>query len=302
MDSAADTTLIAVPNVTEGRDPVALDAICGAFASVPAVRLLTSEPHTDPDHDRAVFTLAGPQQRLADALLAGAREAVARVDLTTHHGIHPHVGAIDVVPIVHLDDARRGAACAEALIVADRLADEVGLPVFLYGALAGGRTRAEIRGGGLATLTERMRAGELTPDFGPPAPHATAGAVLVAARPPLVAFNLELAAPATLEDAQRIAAAIREGGPDGLPGVRAIGLRLDHRGGVAQVSTNVEDHRAVPLATLLDAVARHAAVSEAELVGLAPRAALEGWPADIAIRNRATIEDALQARRTPNTS
>ncbi len=294
MDAAADTTLLAVPNVSEGRDPAVLGTIGDAFASAPPVRLLTREPHADADHDRAVFTLAGPPRGLADALLAGARAAVERIDLASHHGLHPHVGAIDVVPIVHLDDARRGAACAEALVVADRLADELALPVFLYGLLAGGRTRAELRRGGLAQLTERMLSGELTPDFGPPAPHPTAGAVLVAARPPLVAFNLELAQPATLEDARRIAAAVREGGPDGLPGVRAIGLTLDHRGGIAQVSANVEDHHAVPLATLLDAVSRHASVTEAELVGLAPAAAFAGWPDDVPIRNRATIEDALR--------
>lgn len=165
--------------------------------------------------------------------------------------------------------------------------------MFLYGLLGGGRTRAEIRRGGPAALRERIRAGELTPDFGPPEPHPTAGAVLVAARPPLVAFNLELAAPATLADARRIAALIRETGPEGLPGVRAIGLELAHRGGVAQVSTNVEDHRAVPLAALLEAVARHAPVARAELVGLAPQAALDGWPQDVPMLGRATIEDAL---------
>lgn len=293
MSDISDLTLLAVPNVSEGRDAAALDAIAGAFASAPPTRPLTPEPHADPDHDRAVFTLAGPPQRLADALLAGAREAVARIDLARHRGLHPHVGAIDVVPIVHLDDERRGAACAEALVVADRLAEELALPVFLYGLLGGGRTRAEIRRGGPAALRERMRAGELTPDFGPREPHPTAGAALVAARPPLVAFNLELAAPATLDDAQRIAAAIREGGAEGLPGVRAIGLQLAHRGGVAQVSTNVEDHRAVPLARLFEVVARHATVAEAELIGLAPRAVFDGWPDDVPVRNRATIEDAL---------
>ena len=293
MTVVADTTLLAVPNVSEGRDAAVLAAIGGAFASVPGVRLLTQAPHADPDHDRAVFTLAGPPARLGDALLAGAREAVSRIDLARHDGLHPHVGALDVAPVVYLDDARRGAACAEALVVADRLAQALGLPVFLYGLLAGGRTRAELRRGGLAVLTERMRAGELVPDFGPATPHATAGAVLVAARPPLVAFNLELAAPATLQDARRIAGLVREGGPEGLPGVRAIGLELAHRGGVAQVSANVEDHRATPLSALLDAVSRHAVVTEAELVGLAPRAAFDGWPAGVAVRNRATIEDAL---------
>ncbi|HEV2062244.1 MAG TPA: hypothetical protein VGR12_05270, partial [Solirubrobacteraceae bacterium] len=115
--------------------------------------------------------------------------------------------------------------------------------------------------------------------------------VLVAARPPLVAFNLELAPQATLDDARRIAALIREGGEEGLPGVRALGLPI--RGGVAQVSANVEDHEAMPLARLLAAVERHAAVAEAELVGLVPRAALRGWPERIPIRNLRTVERAL---------
>lgn len=117
--------------------------------------------------------------------------------------------------------------------------------------------------------------------------------MLVAERPPLVAFNLELAAPATAADARRIAALVREGGAEGLPGVRAIGLELPHRGGVAQVSANVEDHVATPLAALLAAVSRHARVSEAELVGLAPRAAFDGWPQEVPVRGRASVEDAL---------
>jgi glutamate formiminotransferase len=158
--------------------------------------------------------------------------------------------------------------------------------VYLYGALAGGRTRAELRRGGLGTLAE------LASDFGPSHVHPTAGATLVAARPPLVAFNLELAAPASQVTAREIAARIREGGSDGLPGVRAIGLWLEERG-VAQVSTNVEDHRAVPLARVVEAVGRHADVAEAELVGLAPRAAFAGFPDDVVVRNRRTIEDAL---------
>jgi glutamate formiminotransferase/glutamate formiminotransferase/formiminotetrahydrofolate cyclodeaminase len=289
-----ETTLLAVPNVSDGTDAQSLSAIGSAFArGGTGVRLLTEEPHSDPDHDRSVFTLAGPPGALADALLAGAREAVARIDLAAHDGKHPHVGAIDVVPVVHLDVARRGAACAEALVVADRLGCELGLPVFLYGLLGGGRTRAELRRGGPQALAARMATGELRPDFGPPHLHPSAGAVLVAARSPLVAFNLELAAPATAADARRIAALVREGGAEGLPGVRAIGLDLPHRGGVAQVSANVEDHLATPLAALLAAVSRHARVSEAELVGLAPRAAFDGWPQEVPVRGRASVEDAL---------
>jgi glutamate formiminotransferase/glutamate formiminotransferase/formiminotetrahydrofolate cyclodeaminase len=167
--------------------------------------------------------------------------------------------------------------------------------VFLYGALAGGRTRAELRRGGRAALAQRLAAGELRPDFGPARLHPTAGAVLVAARAPLVAFNVELAPPATLQDARAIAAAIREGGSEGLPGVRALGLRLDAAGGVAQVSTNVEDHRRVSLAEVVAAVARHAPVACCELVGLAPELAFAGFPADVPVHGRRTVEEALHS-------
>jgi glutamate formiminotransferase / 5-formyltetrahydrofolate cyclo-ligase len=280
--------LLAVPNVSEGRDPDVLAAIGDAFAAGGA-RVL--DLHTDPDHHRAVFTLAAEPGALHAALEAGARTAIERIDLSRHEGLHPHVGAIDVVPVVYRTAHERGAATADALVVGDALG-QLGLPVFLYGALAGGRTRAELRRGGPEALARRMADG-LRPDFGPPTLHPTAGATLVAARPPLVAFNLELAPPATEEDARRIAAAVREGGAEGLPGLRAIGLSLPARDGVAQVSCNVEDHEALALATLLVAVERHAAVAEAELVGLAPDAAFEGWPERIAIRNRATLEERL---------
>jgi len=282
------SVLLAVPNVSEGRDPAVLDAIGAAFAGGGA-RVL--DRHADPDHHRAVFTLAGEPGRLHDALARGARAAIERIDLTRHEGLHPHVGAIDVAPVVFRTPEQRGAAAAEALALADALG-ELGLPVFLYGVLADGRTRAELRRGGASGLAQRMADG-LEPDFGPARMHPTAGAVLVAARPPLVAFNLELGPQATLADAQRIARAIRESGEHGLPGLRAIGLTLAARGGVAQVSCNVEDHEALPLVRLLEAVERHAPVTQAELVGLAPRAAFEGWPERVPIRNRASIEQRL---------
>ena len=189
----------------------------------------------------------------------------------------------------------RGAACAEALVLADRLGAELELPVFLYGVLAGGRSRAQLRRGGPAELARRIAAGELAPDFGPDALHPTAGAVLVGARPPLIAFNVELGPGATLGDARAIAARIREGGEEGLPGVRAIGLWLEHLG-LAQVSTNVEDHRRASPAAVVAAVARHAPVAGAELVGLAPRAAFADFPDDVALRGYETIEDALHRR------
>jgi glutamate formiminotransferase/glutamate formiminotransferase/formiminotetrahydrofolate cyclodeaminase len=186
--------LISVPNVSEGLDQATLDAIGEAFAAGGAQVL---DVHVDPDHGRSVFTLAGRPGELAGALAAGVREAVERIDLRAHAGRHPHVGAADVVPVVHLDPARRGAACAEALVAAHLIGEEAAVPCFLYGLLAGGRTRADLRRGGVAALARRVLDGELAPDFGPDRIQAGRGATLVAARPPLVAFNLELAPPAT---------------------------------------------------------------------------------------------------------
>lgn len=224
-----------------------------------------------------MFTIEGEPGRLAEAVLGGAREAVARIDLTRHEGVHPRVGAIDVAPIVHLAPEARGAACAEALVLADRLAHELELPVFLYGALAGGRTRAELRRGGPQELQRRIDAGELSPDAGPSRLHPTAGAVLVAARPPLAAFNVELAPPATLADARRIAAELRER----LPGVRALGLQL---ASAVQVSTNIEELDRTTPADVVAAVRARAPVRGAELVAPAPRAAFESFPGDVPLR------------------
>jgi glutamate formiminotransferase len=281
--------LLAYPNVSEGRDQTTIAAVAAAFGD----GLL--DVHSDPDHHRSAYTLAGEPGALADAVVRGAAEAVRRIQIDTHDGIHPRVGAIDVAPIIHINNDDRGAACAEALVLADRLGAELGLPVFLYGVLAGGRSRAQLRRGGPAELARRIAAGELAPNFGPDALHPTAGAVLVGARPPLIAFNVELGPTATLDDARAIAAKIREGGEEGLPGVRAIGLWLEHLG-LAQVSTNVEDHRRASPAAVVAAVARHAPVAGAELVGLAPRAAFEDFPDDVALRGYETIEDALHRR------
>ena len=244
--------------------------------------------HVDHDHHRAVFTLAGEPGALAGALVAGAREAVERIDLRAHEGEHPRVGVIDVAPFVYLSDADRGAACAEALVAAHRLGHELELPVYLYGALAGGRTRARLRRGGLEGLAE------IAPDYGPRKPHPSAGAVLVAARPPLIAFNVELARTVTAEQARTIAARIREGGKAGLPGVRALGLLLPSAG-IVQVSTNIEDHELTSPADVVAAVARHAEVAGAELVGLAPAAAFADFPSSVPLRGLRTIEQALGA-------
>src|SRR4051794_22659692 len=264
--------LLAVPNVSEGRDPALIDQIARGFA--PAQLL---DVHSDSDHNRSVFWLAAPQAELADALVAGAREAAESIDVSAAPGVHPRVGALDVAPVVYRTEAERGAAIATALTAA-ALIGELGIPVFLYGELAtepDRRERADIRRGGTAALAERIASGTLKPDFGPAEIHPTAGATLVTARPPLIAFNVELASD-DLELAQSIAAEIRESG-GGLPGVRALGLPLESRGRV-QVSMNVHDHVAAPLAAIVARIAVRAPVARAELVGLAPAAALAGYP------------------------
>jgi glutamate formiminotransferase/glutamate formiminotransferase/formiminotetrahydrofolate cyclodeaminase len=283
-----------VPNVSEGRDLAALEAIGRAFSPARFLDL-----HTDPDHDRAVFTLAAYQGEMAEALVSGARSAVARIDISAHTGIHPHVGALDVMPIVYLDEERRGAAIAETLTAAALIGEELGVPVFLYGELATRPEQVErawIRRGGPKELARRIEAGELVPDYGPARPHPSAGAVLAAARPPLVAFNVDLVTD-DLAVARRIAAGLRESG-GGMPGVRALGLYLAERKR-AQVSTNVHDHQAVPLARIVEYVREHAEVAEVELIGLAPRAAFDGFPVDVPIRGfepeRHVLEEALRA-------
>ena len=281
--------LLTVPNVSEGHDRAKIERLAGAFGSL---RLL--DVHSDPDHGRSVLTFAGEQAEIAEGLLAGAREAIAAIDLRAHSGFHPHVGAIDVAPVVHLDAEARGAAIAAALTAAALIGDELALPVFLYGALADGRERADVRAGGLEGLAVRMLSGELLPDYGPPEPHPTAGAVLVTARPPLVAFNVDLDSD-DVELARAIAADLREAG-GGPAGVRAIGLYLADRGR-AQVSFNVHDPGSVPLVELVARVRERAPVAEAELVGLAPRVAFEGFPDDVPLRGidaeRHLIEDVL---------
>ena len=283
-----------MPNVSEGRDHAVLEALQG---SVGPARFL--DLHSDPDHDRSVFTLAAPQGRMAEALLRLARAAVERIDVTASQGIHPHVGALDVMPVVYLDEDRRGAACAEALVAAawwgrscrcrsSSTASWPPGPSTANGRRCGAAARPSWAGGSTP--------GELVPDYGPPRLHPTAGAVLAAARPPLVAFNVDLATD-DLELAREIAAGLRESG-GGLPGVRAIGLYLEDRGR-AQVSTNVHDHRAVPLRDVVEYVRARAPVAEAELVGLAPRRAFEGFPEDVPLRafdpERHLIEEALAA-------
>ncbi len=288
--------LLAVPNVSEGRDVTRVDALARAFSE--GVELL--DRHSDPDHNRTVFTLAGETQALMTALARGAAEAIDSIDMNAHGGVHPAIGALDVCPVVWTTPADRDLAEATAGDVATEIGD-LGVPVFLYGELAEGPERVErayFRNGGLAELWVRMEAGELRADRGPEQPHRTAGATLITARSPLAAFNVELDSD-DVELARAVAAGLRESG-GGLPGVRAIGLPLS--GGRVQISTNVHDPVAVPLGTVIERVRSLAAPLgarplEAEVVGLIPTTALDDYPADVPIRDfdpeRHTIERRL---------
>ena len=290
--------LLAVPNVSEGRDLGRLAHLQAAFER--GVSLL--DRHTDGDHDRTVFTLAGGPGPLTAALTAGAEEALETIDMAAYAGAHPAIGALDVCPVVWLDPADRERARAEAVAAATQIGG-LGVPVFLYGELArdpGRAERAYFRNGGLTELWLRMEAGELRPDFGPELPHRRGGATLVTARPPLAAFNVELDS-GDPEVARAVAAGLRESG-GGLPGVRAIGLVLSN--GRGQVSTNVHDPLVVPLGAVVERVRElarplGARPLEAELVGLIPAAGVAGYPTDVPIRgfdpDRHVIERRLVA-------
>ena len=287
--------LLAVPNVSEGSDAECLDRLEQAFTG--GVKLL--DRHSDANHDRTVFTLAGGAGALTEALAAGAEEALETIEMDRYRGAHPAVGALDVCPIVWFDPADREAAREEAVAVATQIAG-LGIPVFLYGELArdpGRAERAYFRNGGLSELWLRMESGELRPDFGPELPHRRAGATLVTARPPLAAFNVELDS-GDVEVARAVAAGLRESG-GGPAGVRAIGLLLSS--GRAQVSTNVHDPLAVPLGAVVARVRELAAPLgarplEAELVGLVPLAALADYPADVPMRGFDPQQHVIEAR------
>jgi glutamate formiminotransferase len=263
--------LEAVPNFSEGRD----SRLIGLIGQELAERARLLDIHADPDHNRSVFTLVGNDVEIVDALLAGVAVARARIDLRGHEGVHPRIGAADVVPVVPVRREDMGRAREAALTLAQRIGEELELPVFLYGELGSGRGPAFFRRGGPDELQLRIDAGELAPDFGPSRLDPAAGGVMVGARRPLIAFNVNLAG-ASAEIAREIAAVVRERG-GGFPGVRALGLDLP-RAGKAQVSMNVEDWEAAALHEILAAVEREAQargveVEGSELVGLMPAGA-----------------------------
>jgi glutamate formiminotransferase len=263
--------LESVPNFSEGRDAAVIEAIGAALGE--HARLL--DVHADADHNRSVFTLVGSAEELVGALLAGIGAARERIDLRSHRGAHPRIGAADVVPLVPLAPEDLDRARAAVVELAGRIGGELGLPVFLYGESAPGRGPAFFRSGGPEELQRRLDAGELAPDFGPSRLDERAGGVIVGARRPLIAFNVDLrGSPAV---AREIAAVVRERG-GGFPGVRALGLELPGSGRV-QVSMNVEDWEAAALHEIVaaieqEAAARGAEVIGSELVGLMPAGAV----------------------------
>jgi glutamate formiminotransferase len=264
--------LESVPNISEGRDEEVLGALREAM-SRPA-RLL--DVHVDWDHHRSVYTLVGSAEELVETLLAGIRCARDRIDLARHEGAHPRIGAADVVPLVPLRPEDESRAREAALALADRIADELELPVFFYGRLTeDGREPALFRRGGHEALQRRIDSGELRPDRGPDRLHPSAGGVVLGVRRPLIAFNVNLRAD-DVGIAREIAQLVRER-DGGFPGVRALGLDLP-RAGLIQVSMNVTDWETAALHEIVariasEAEARGAEVVGSELVGLMPAGA-----------------------------
>ncbi len=269
--------LEAVPNVSEGRRREVIDALANAVAGVSGVMLLDTS--SDAAHNRTVFTLVGDAAALKTGLLALYAAALARIDLRTHAGVHPRMGAVDVTPFVPLDPADMPDCAAIAAELGEAVARRFDLPVYLYeqAARTPGRRRLErIRRGGFENLKAKMQQPEWRPDFGPAAPHPTAGATAIGARRLLVAFNVNLDT-GDIDVARRVARAVRAS-DGGLEAVKAMGVGTAIPD-VVQVSMNLVDFERTPLHEAFEAVRREAAehgveVRNSEIVGLAPAAAL----------------------------
>jgi glutamate formiminotransferase len=277
-----DRLVECVPNVSEGLDKAVLALLTEGIESVPNVVLL--DLHVDPDHHRSVFTLAGEPEAMATVLFQFIREAQHRIDLRTHHGQHPRIGAVDVVPWVPLWGVTMKECAENAKDLGRRVGQELGIPVFLYeqAALVPLRARLDnIRRGGLSGLQKRMdQEADWKPDFGPNVLHPTAGAVAIGARFFLIAFNVVLKSQ-EIQVARRIADTIRTSG-GGLPALKAMGVLLPSKG-LVQVSMNLVDFRETSLRAAFQAVEREACrwgveIQESEVVGLIPR---EAWDADL---------------------
>ncbi|HOE79285.1 MAG TPA: glutamate formimidoyltransferase [Smithellaceae bacterium] len=273
------TILECVPNFSEGRDPEKLDAIAGVLKSAMGVTL--ADYSADADHNRSVFTILGTPQELVEAMLAAAGKALELIDMRHQSGVHPRVGALDVVPFIPLARAGKADAVAAAHQFGHRLNRQYRIPVYFYGWAAHvGRPQelADVRRGGYEGLAQKMKHPEGRPDEGEPSFDPRSGATLVGARVPLVAYNINLDT-GNLSVAKQIAAQIREAN-GGLKNVRAIGLWLASRN-IAQVSMNLTNVSETPIKTVYDEVQRVAAslgtgILESELIGLAPQSAFSG--------------------------
>lgn len=287
-----------VPNVSEGRRTDVITALARAVA-VPGVRIL--DQSSDPSHNRTVYTFAGepvPVREAAHRLFAAAIESI---DLRAHEGVHPRIGAVDVVPFVPLNGASMDDCVALAKEVAKSVSDTFALPVFLYEEAAATdkrRNLSDVRRGGLNGLAHRMKQPEWRPDFGPDRLHASAGATAIGARRLLIAYNVNLATN-RLSVAKRIAAAIRTSS-GGLSFVKAMGVELEHRG-IVQVSMNLTNYKETSMVTVFDAIAREASadgvrVLESEIVGLVPADALPSNPARRLKLRKEDLEKVLEKR------
>jgi len=265
-----------IPNISEGRRRDVLDA-CAAAISATGARLLDVKP--DAAHNRTVYTFAGDAAQVRAGVLALFDTAIAAIDLRQHSGEHPRLGAVDVVPFVPIADVTMADCVALARAVAREVADRHQLPIFLYEEAAsapGRRNLEDIRRGEFEGLGAKLQRPEWTPDFGPSAPHPSAGASVIGARMALIAYNINLATN-RLDVAKRIAAAVRHSS-GGLRYVKAMGVELTDRG-IVQVSMNLTDYEKTPMFRVFELVKREAArdgvaVLESEIIGLVPAAAL----------------------------
>ena len=268
-----------IPNVSEGRRPEVVAQLVAAVRATAGVRLL--DHSSDASHNRSVLTMIGDGPALKQAILALFEAAVPLIDLRSHNGEHPRVGAVDVVPFVPIEGATMAHCVDLAREVADAVATQFGVPVFMYeeaSANPARRNLEDIRRGEFEGLAAKMASPGWAPDFGPAAPHPTAGASVIGARMPLIAYNINLNTD-RLEVAKRIAAAIRHSS-GGLRYVKAMGVMLEDRR-IAQVSMNLTNYEKTPIHRVFDLVAREAArygvtILESEVIGLIPAAALVG--------------------------
>jgi glutamate formiminotransferase len=266
-----------IPNVSEGRRADVIERLAGAIRQTPGARLL--DHSADPSHNRSVFTVAGEPAPVVEAVLALFAVAISSIDLRTHTGEHPRIGAVDVVPFVPLEGATMDDCVSVARQVGAAVAARFAVPVYLYEQAAADRARQkleDVRRGGFEALGGRMAGANWRPDFGPDTPHSSAGASAIGARRPLIAYNINLATN-RLDIARAIAAAIRESS-GGFKYVKAAGFTLAHRG-IVQVSMNLTNYEQTSIFEVFDAVQREArrhgvAVLESEIIGLVPAAAL----------------------------